>query len=198
MKKLIIFILALMPLVCIHSVDLGAAISVDYFNNIIEDSAPSPIQSRPLLFHSLTLGFFSVRSGFAITSSIYEFETHGIPVFNDYYGGFSALEFDLFVYPGIIFKINKSMKVGISGGAGVRLPIITEVDKGIARDDADEALNWFYKENRFIFVGGDLFTYVNLPIGDNVSFYGAVNYKNFINRTDSWTVGASAGLLWQF
>lgn len=198
MKRLILFILIIYPIVELTSFELGAALSIDYFNNPIEDSAPSPVQASPKLFHNLNLGFFNLRSGFSVTTAIYEISPElQIPVFNDYYAGFYTIEFDVSVYPGILIPIG-NVSLGIAGGAGARLPVITEVDSGVEREDADSALQWFYEDMRYLFWGGDILAIFKLPVGEDTKLFTSVNYKNFLYRDDNWTIGATVGLLWLF
>lgn len=198
MKRLILFILLIVPSLNLLSLEIGGGLSIDYFHNPIEDSAPSPIQARPLAFHNYTIGLFNLRSGFAVTTAMYEISPAlGIPVFNDYYAGFYTLEFDLFTYPGVILSLG-NITFGIAGGFGARLPIITEVDRGVEREDADKALEWFYDDMRVLFWGGDLFAHFDLPVGSDTKLFTAINYKSFFKRDNNWTVGATVGLLWLF
>lgn len=198
MKWLITTILILLPLSSLFSAELGAALTIDYYNNPVVDSAPSPVQGRPTLFINQNIGLFNLRLGVGVTTAMYEIsEPDGVPVFNDIYAGFNTLEFDAYLYPGLIFSFGEKVKVGVSGGAGARLPIITEIDDGIEEDDANEALDWFYQDNRFLFVGGDLIFIVTLSENE-VDFFGAVNYRQFLKREEHWTIGGTAGILWHF
>lgn len=195
--KYLILILSL-SLSRVYSFDLGAALSTTYYNNPVEDSAPSPIQYRPEIFQSFNNGYINLRYGLGITSAIYEVNDEGVPVFNDIYAGFYTMEFDLFIYPGLLFPIGNSFSLGVAAGGGVRLPVITKVDDEVDRQsfDADEALGYFYEENRFLFWGVQLYCFVKLPLDNDVEFYGNIHYRDFPTRTDEWLVGATAGLLW--
>lgn len=198
MKRLILFILIFLPLVGLASVEFGAALSIDYFNNPVKDSAPSPVQASPVLFHNLNLGFFNLRSGFSVTTAMYEINDDlQMPVFNDYYAGFYTIEFDVFLYPGVLIPIG-NISLGAAGGVGARLPVITEVDTGIERSDADSALQWFYEDMRYLFWGADILAFYKLPVGEDTKLITSVNYKNFFYRDDNWTIGATVGLLWLF
>lgn len=181
------------------SLDLGGAFSLDYYNNPIADSAPSPIQQRPIFFHNLDIGFFNLRSGIGITEANYEISSNdGSPVFNDMYSGFYTLEFDIFIYPGLQLHINDKINLGISAGGGVRLPILTGIDNSLDENmDVHSSFNWFYTEMRYLFWSSGLFISVKLPKSDTTRFFGTVYYKNFIYRVDQWIVGATAGMLWQ-
>lgn len=194
MRVYLSLILILLP-VYICSFDLGGALSVDYFNNPIEDSAPSPIQQRPILFHNLDIGIFNLRTGFGIVEGFYEI-TDELPVFNDMYSGFYTLEFDVFTYPGLSFNISKSVSLGIAGGGGVRLPVLTKVDDGITEDEANDSFNWFYSENRFIYWGAEVFSSFKLPLSDTIRFFVNVHYRDFLFRDDQWIIGATTGIVW--
>lgn len=181
------------------SFDFGGALSTSYYNNPMEDSAPSPIQYRPEIFQSFYSGFFNLRYGVGITDANYEINDWGIPVFNDIYAGFYTIEFDLFLYPGLLFPIGSSFSLGLAAGGGARLPVVTKVDDEVVEGqsiDADRALMYFYDEYRYVFWGGQLFCYVKLPMDENVQFYGNIHYRDFPFRKDEWIVGATVGLLW--
>lgn len=177
---------------------LGGALSVDYFNNPVKDSAPSPIQQRPIFFHNMDIGLFNLRSGIGFTEGYYEINSDGIPVFNDYYSGFYTLEFDIFTYPGIAFKLTDKWSLGLAAGGGVRLPLVVKEDSGIDSGEVSEASDWFYSDMHFLFWGAQIFTTVKLPLSSSTKFYGNIHYKDFLFRDDQWITGATAGLLWQF
>ena len=81
------------------------------------------------MFHSIHLGVFNLRTGFGITEGYYEdFDQDSIPVFNDIYHGFYTIEFDIFTYPGILINFTDSFALGVAGGGGVRLPLLTKID----------------------------------------------------------------------
>jgi len=199
MKHFYLFFFFTLVIVNCLSIDLGGAFSLDYYNNPIEDSAPSPIQQRPVVFHNLDINNFNLRSGIGITEANYEISgDDGTPVFNDVYSGFYTLEFDLFVYPGFQIDITDNITAGISLGGGVRLPILTGVDDDLSDDlDVSKAFNWFYSDMRFLFWSGGLFVSIKLPMSETTRFFGTVFYKDFIFRNDQWIIGATAGLLWQ-
>lgn len=187
----------------LFSFDLGVALSTSYYNNPVDDSAPSPIQYRPEIFQSFNSGYFNLRYGLGITDGIYEVNDSGIPVFNDIYAGFYTIEFDLFIYPSLLIPIGSSFSLGLAGGGGVRLPVITTIDDDIVEKevdgetiDADTSLLYFYDEYRYLYWGGQLFCYIKLPMDDSIKFYGNIHYRDFVFRTDEWVVGASVGLLW--
>lgn len=178
------------------SYELGGAFSLDYYNNPVEKSAPSPFQEKLVAIHSFDISYFNLRSGIGILRSYYEIQ-EDVPVFGDYWSGFHTVEFDLFTYPGFSINIGDKVNVGLSGGGGVRLPVVSEVDKDLEIDHS-EAFNWFYKDLHFLFVSGSLFSRINLPLaGDSIKLFLSCNYTNFLTRGDHWTIGATAGLLWQ-
>ena len=193
MKKICIILFTL-NLTNLFSVDIGAGLSIDYYNNPIEDSAPSPMQNRPIVFHNLSVGFFNLKSGVGVLFAEYEIQKETfMPVFNDYYSGFRTVELDAFVKPGLIFTLNSTLNLGVSGGVGARFPIISEI-MDISREDADKSLSWFYSDIRYLFWETGVFTYVKAV--KDVSFYGEISFKQFIKRENQWTIGATVGILW--
>lgn len=199
MKVHLLLLLFFITTIYSFSFDIGGALSIDYYNNPIENSAPSPIQQRPIVFHSMNLGLFNLRSGFGVTEAYYEINEEGLTVFNDMYKGFYTLEFDLFVYPGILFKLTESFRLGIAGGGGVRLPVLVKVDADIPDDmDIDAAFNAFYSDYHYLYWGAQLFTTIRLPLSQHIQFFGTVHYRDFVQRENEWIIGATAGLLWQF
>lgn len=194
MKVLFYIYFLLIPIGLSFSYDIGGAFSLDYYNNPVEDSAPSPFQERLVLFHNFDRDQFSLRSGLGFLSSFYEIQGDR-PVFGDYWAGFNTLEIDIFTYPGYSIDLNESLNVGLSAGGGFRLPIVTKVDDGV---DHDEAFLWFYEDFHFLFVGGSIFTRIKLPMGDDSArLFFSANYTNFVTRGNEWTVGATAGMLWR-
>lgn len=180
------------------STDIGGALSIDYYNNPITDSAPSPIQQRPILFYNININLLNLRSGFGITEAYYEVHSDGHPVFNDYYSGFYTLEFDIFTYPGLILSLTDRISIGLAAGGGVRLSLLVKEDDDISSDvDVDEAFNWFYSDMHFLYWGAQLFLVIKLPLSRDTRFFGNVHYRDFIYRDDEWIVGATAGLLWR-
>ncbi len=194
MKQLLFFILLLISFK-IGSLEFGGGMSTDYYNNPIEDSAPSPIQQRPFLFHNLNIAIFNMQSGFGILESYYEIGDEQ-PVFNDMYSGFYTLEFDLFTYPGLLFNITDKISFGLGVGGGVRLPILTKVDDGVTEEDAKKSMEWFYADTHFLFWGAQAFTHLKLPLSDSLKFFGNFYYKRFLYREDQWIIGAGVGILW--
>ncbi len=179
-----------------NSQTLGVALSLDYYNNPIFNSAPSPIQQRPVVFNSISISLFNIRSGFGLTEANYRIENN-TPVFNDVYSGFYTLEFDIFAYPGIAISFTDSFTIGLSLGGGVRLPVIVKVDKEIEGIlDLDSSINWFYSELRYLFWEGQLFALIKPPLSENTQFFLSVNYRNFTFRDNQWIIGATTGLLW--
>ncbi|OQY36748.1 MAG: hypothetical protein B6229_09490 [Spirochaetaceae bacterium 4572_7] len=195
MKFLYFIFLFLIVIIPSFSFELGGAYSLDYYNNPIKDSAPSPIQSSFVVFHNLNLSFFNLRSGFGILEASYEVNKAGLLVFNDYYSGINTVEFDVFVSPGLLIPLNSRVSLGLSGTAGVRLPVIFSVDPD--GDDAKNAFEWFYSDLHYMFWGGQLFTTISLPIGADTKLFISANYRNFVNRDNQWSIGATTGLLWQ-
>lgn len=198
MRVFLIFFFSIISILGGYALDIGAALSVDYYNSPIDDSAGSQIQQRPVIFNNLDIGLFNLRSGIGITEGYYDIsEEDGItPVFNDMYDGFYTIEFDIYLYPGIKIDITDNVTLGLSAGGGVRLPVLTGLDDGLDSDVVDESFDWFYSDFRFIFWGGGLYVSVKLPKSESTRFFGSVNYKSFINRTDQWIVGTTIGLLW--
>ncbi len=202
MRKIFFLLLLIIPLYS-YSVSLGAGLSIDYYNNPIADSAASPIQTRPMVFYNLSISLLNIRAGIGVTTATYEINDDGVPDFNDDYIGFYTMEFDLFAYPGILINFTKKFSLGLAGGIGVRLPMVTGIDdkhpydsSRINKDEADEALKWFYNDFRFIFWGGDLYTYIASPIDDDFRLYLCGSFKSFFTREDQWIIGATAGMLW--
>ncbi|MGL1893792.1 MAG: hypothetical protein OCD02_19300 [Spirochaetaceae bacterium] len=199
MRYFLIIIYIFISLHICFSLDLGGAFSIDYYNNPIEDSAPSPIQVRPILFYNLDISIFNLRTGLGIVEGNYEVSSDDLPVFNDMYSGFYTLEFDIFAYPGISFNITESISLGIAAGGGVRLPLLTKVDDDLDDDvNTDDAFDWFYSDLNFLFWGVQLYTKIKLPLSETTRFFGAIYYKDFITRDDQWIIGATTGMLWQF
>ncbi len=192
--KVFLITLFLISNICLSfSFDLGGAFSLDYYNNPIVDSAPSPLQSSLVLFHSLDIAMFNLRSGFSFTEGFYEVSENNLPVFNDIYAGFYTIEFDLFAYPGISLQFTDSFTLSFSGGGGVRLPVLSKVDDGV---DESNSFNWFYSDLHFIFWGAQLSAKIKLPMSESVMLFTSINYKDFVFRDDQWTIGATTGLLW--
>ena len=71
MKVKLLFLIIFITPNLAFSWDLGGALSLGYYNNPIEDSASSPIQQRPILFHNLNINYFNLRSGFGILEGYY-------------------------------------------------------------------------------------------------------------------------------
>lgn len=179
------------------SFELGGAFSLDYYNNPIENSAPSPIQQKLLIQNIVDFDTIHIRSGIGVLTSYYEVvEGSNVPVFGDYWSGFHTVEFDLFVYPGVSFDISESINIGFSAGGGLRLPIISKIDDDLAHDH-EESFNWFYNDLHFLFAGGAIFSRIKLPFGEGIRLFTSINYNYFITRESQWTLGATAGLLWQ-
>ena len=176
------------------ALDLGGAISIDYYNNPIEDSAPSPIQNKLVLFYNMDKSYFNLRAGFGVLEGMYHVNDDDLLVFNDYYSGISTVEFDAFIYPGVLFPITNTVSLGGAGAIGGRFPIISKIDDG--GDDAVDAFSWFYSDMHYLFWGGQIFSYIKLPLGDSAKLFISINYNNFINRDDQWTLGATTGMLW--
>ncbi len=198
MRVIFLIILISIPLSYSFSTDIGGALSIDYYNNPITDSAPSPIQQRPMLFHNMNVGLFNLRSGFGITEAYYEVNDEGNPVFNDYYSGFYTLEFDIFTYPGLILSLTDNFSIGLAAGGGVRLPILVKEDSDVLDGvDVDEAFNWFYSDMHFLYWGTQIFFVIKLPLSSDTRFFGTIHYRDFIYRDNEWIVGATAGLLWR-
>lgn len=169
---------------------------MDYYNNPVEDSAPSPFQEKLVILHNFDISYFSLRSGIGFLSAYYEIQDD-VPVFGDYWSGFHTVEIDLFTYPSFSINITDKINLGLSGGGGVRLPIVSEVDKDL-EEDHDKAFNWFYEDLHYLFVGGSIFTRIKLPLGgDTFRLFISGNYTNFVTRENQWTIGATAGMLWR-
>lgn len=197
--RVMFLLIYMITILSISSMDIGGAYSLDFYNNPVVNSAPSPVfQQRPTLFYNLTIGLFNLRSGIGITEANYQISVEdGVtPVFNDMFVGFYTLEFDVFAKPGVVFT-NDNLDLGVSVGGGVRLPILTKVDPGLDQTlDVGSSFNWFYSDLRFIFLSSDLFLTFKLPKSDTTRFYCSLYYKDFIFRVDQWVVGATTGLLW--
>lgn len=197
MKVFYLIYFSLIAVCLSFSLELGGAFSLDYYNNPIENSAPSPMQQKLIVFNIIELDPINIRSGLGVLTSYYEVvEGSNVPVFGDYWSGFHTVEFDLFVFPGISFDISDSVNLGFSLGGGVRLPIISKVDDDLAYDH-EEPFSWFYKDLHFLFIGGAVTGRIKLPLGDGIRLFTSINYNQFITRENQWTLGATAGLLWQ-
>ncbi|QEN04851.1 hypothetical protein EW093_09085 [Thiospirochaeta perfilievii] len=179
------------------SYEIGGAMSLDYFNNPVIDSAPSPIQQQPQFIHNLNIGIFTLHSGIGIVEANYEFQSNGFPVFNDMYSGFYTLEFDLYTLPGLSFKLNDKVTLGALVGGGFRLPVLVKEDSD-AGDGVNNAFSWFYSEYRYLFWSATIFSKIKLPLSDNTKLYLDFHYRDFIFRDNQWIIGATVGLLWQF
>lgn len=200
MKVFFLIAILIFPVIYGFSVEFGGAVSLDYYNNPIEDSAPSPIQKRLVLFHNLSIGYFNLRSGIGITDAYYEVSTYDLetPVFNDMYSGFYTYEFDIYTYPGFHINVGNTVTLGISGGIGVRLPVLTKIDDELDEDFVNNSFNWFYSEMHYLFWGAEFFSFFKLPLRSTTKFYFNISYKDFIYRDNQWLIGATTGLLWQF
>lgn len=199
MRAYFLILFILLSLTFSFSFDLGGALSLDFYNNPIENSAPSPIQQRPILFHSLNINIFNLRSGFGFLEGYYEVNEEGLTVFNDFYKGFYTLEFDIFTYPGVLIELTENFSLGLSVGGGVRLPVLVKIDDDIDEDiNIDDAFGLFYSDLHYLYWGADIFTVIKLPMSVSTRFFANIHYKDFITRTDEWIVGATVGLLWQF
>ena len=199
MRNYLLLVFTLITISYSSSLDIGGTFSIDYFNNPNQNIAPSPIQQRPVLFLFFDYGIFNLRTGLGITEANYTISDEDLytPVFNEMYSGFYTIEFDLFAYPGISYDITDSISLGFSAGGGVRLPVLTGVDDDLGDEySADDSMEWFYSENRFLFIGSGLFVTAKLPKSESTRFFGTVYYKNFIFRTDEWVIGTTIGLIW--
>lgn len=196
MKDFFLIILFTITISYGFSIDIGGALSVDFYNNPILLSAASPIQNRPIVFHNLDIKIFNLRSGIGITEGYYEVREDNIPVFNEIYDGFYTLEFDIYTYPGIQLNLTDNFVLGLAVGGGVRLPVISKIDS----DDVvtDEAFNWFYSDFHFLYWGAQIFTSIKLPLSEDTRFFGNIHYKDFVQRENQWIIGATVGLLWHF